>query len=180
MPPKIRSTRERLRQTLAFEALGLALVTPLYSAAAHEGLDESFALLALLSAAVMLWSALFNTLFDLVEQLRWGRAASDRPQLVRVAHAALHEVTSVLVCCPLIYATTELSWSQALAADLGLSSGYAIYGYFFHLAYDRWRPAPGATSHSEVLGPRPHAASSRFGHTPTVATWTDAKREKLG
>lgn len=138
-------------QTLAFEGLGLALVTPLYSAAAGERLDESLALLVLLSGVVMGWSALFNTAFDLVEKRRCGRAASDRPHLARLVHAALHEFTSLLVCCPLIYATTELTWSQALLADLGLTVSYATYGYVFHLAYDRLRPVRGPAAQFTAL-----------------------------
>jgi uncharacterized membrane protein len=148
-PRAVRSPRERLIQTLWFEALGLAIVSPLFAQVAGGSAGESFILLAVLSAAVMVWSALYNTAFDWVEHRRTGRLASDRPHSLRLVHAVGHEVTAVVVTWPLIVALTSLSWLEALAADIGLTLAYALYGYLFHLGFDQWRPV--CTESSEPL-----------------------------
>ena len=143
MPGDVRNTRnarERLRQTLCFEAGGLLLVAPLYALLAGARVRDSLALIAVLTLLVMGWSALFNTAFDLVEHRLSGRLASQRPQWLRVLHALLHEASAVVLTWPTIVAMTGLSWSAALVADIGLTLAYALYAYVFHLVYDACRP----------------------------------------
>lgn len=136
----LRGARERVIQTLCFEGLGLALVVPLYAWVAGAGVGDSLAMIAAVSVVVMAWSALFNTIFDIVERRRIGRVASDRPHGLRTLHALAHETSAVVVSCPVIYAMTPLSWGEAVLADLGLTLVYAGYAYLFHLAFDRLRP----------------------------------------
>lgn len=136
----LRSARERLLQTLWFEGFGLLLVAPAYAWVAGSGAAESLRLVASVSVAVMLWAALYNTVFDMVERRRTGRVASDRPHALRTAHAVGLETSSVLVTWPLIWTLTDLGWLGALLADFGLGLVYAVYGYAFHWAFDRLRP----------------------------------------
>jgi uncharacterized membrane protein len=154
--PPIRSARERLIQTLWFEGIGLAIVAPLYGWVAGMGLGDSFGLIASVSIVVMAWSALFNTLFDLVERRLAGRVASERPHRWRTVHATLHELTALVVSCPVIYAMTDLGWWGALLADLGLTVAYAAYAYVFHLAFDRLRPVGQAGRIPGALGRNGH------------------------
>lgn len=143
MPGDIRYTRdarERLRQTLCFEAGGLLLVAPLFALSAEARMRDSFALIAVLTLLVMGWSALFNTAFDFVEHRLSGRLASQRPQWLRGVHALLHEASAVVLTCPTIVAMTGLSWGAALVTDIGLTLAYALYAYVFHLIYDACRP----------------------------------------
>lgn len=140
MPAGLRSARERVIQTLWFEGLGLLLVAPAYAVVTGATAGESFVLIAALSLTVMLWAALYNTVFDIVERLRTGRVASDRPHGLRTLHAIGLEASSVVVTWPLVWALTPLSWWGALAADLSLAVVYAAYGYGFFWAFDRLRP----------------------------------------
>ena len=139
-PGAIRSGRERLIQTLWFEALGLLIVSPLFAHFAGASMGESLTMLIVLSFAVMGWSALYNTAFDLIEVRCTSRVASDRPHGLRVAHTIGLEVTAALLTWPLIVALTTLGWLEALVADIGLTLTYALYGYLFHLGFDRLRP----------------------------------------
>lgn len=136
----IRNWRERVTQTLWYEGVGLALVSPLYAWASGSAGRESLLLLATLSLVVMAWAALYNTLFDWVERRYTGRVASDRPRALRTVHAIGLESSAVLLTCPVILVMTELSLAAALLANLGLTAVYAVYGYAFHWAYDRLRP----------------------------------------
>ncbi len=139
-PGAIRSRRERLIQTLWLEVLGWLIVSPLFAHFAGTSVVESLMLLITLSAAMMFWAALYNTAFDLIELRCTGRVASDRPHGLRIAHTIGFEVTAALVTWPLIVALTTLGWIEALAADIGLTLIYALYGYLFHLGFDRLRP----------------------------------------
>jgi uncharacterized membrane protein len=137
---RLRSRRERALQTLCFEALGLTLVSPLFAWFADASSGDSLRVLAALSVAVMCWSALYNTLFDLADLLCTGRVASERPRGLRLVHAIGLETTATLVTWPLLVWLTPLGWLDALAAELGLTAAYAAYGYCFHLGFDHLRP----------------------------------------
>jgi uncharacterized membrane protein len=52
----------------------------------------------------------------------------------------------MLVTWPLIMLVTGFGWLEAIAADLGLTLAYAIYSYFFHLAFDKLRPVQADTA----------------------------------
>ena len=137
---RLRGTRERALQTLWFEGLGLMLVAPAHAWVTGTAQAQSLAMLAAVSLAVMLWSALYNAAFDHVEHRASGRVASDRPHRWRTLHAVGLELGATVVTLPLIWALTEHGWLGALAVDLGLGITYAVYGYVFHLAFDRLRP----------------------------------------
>ena len=136
----LRSARERLLQTLAYEAGGLVLSVPLVALVGGGTAAEAFALMLTLSIAVMLWSPLHNTLFDWADLRLSGRVASDRPQRWRLVHAASHEATTVVVTLPILMWLGGLGFWAALVTDLGLTLLYTAYAYLFHLLYDRLRP----------------------------------------
>jgi uncharacterized membrane protein len=140
MTQGVRGSRERLIQTLWFEGVGLLGVAPLFALATGSSGGDSFVVVAAVSVAVMLWAALYNTVFDRIEYRHTGRVASDRPHRLRTVHALGLEVSSVVVTTPLIWALTDLGWWGALVADLGLAAAYTVYSYAFHWAYDRLRP----------------------------------------
>jgi uncharacterized membrane protein len=127
-------------QTLSFEVGGLAVITPVFALVTDTQLGTSFGLLLAVSLVVTLWTAFFNTTFDLVEHRLTGRLASNRPHRWRTLHAVLHEATAVIVSCPVIWALTDLGWIDGLLVDLGLTVAYAVYAYLFYWGYDRLRP----------------------------------------
>ena len=136
----LRSLRERMYQTLAYEFFGLVLIAPLISAAIGLSSGESVMLLVWVAFACMVWSPLHNIAFDRAEWNLARRVASDRPQGWRMVHAASHEATSVVVTTPLIMLISGLGLFDALALDLGLTVAYTGYAYVFHMAYDWLRP----------------------------------------
>ncbi len=89
---------------------------------------------------MMIWSPIHNTLYDLVEWRMMRRVASDRPHTDRVLHALSHEVTAAVVTVPILMFLSDLGFTEALLADIGLSGVYALYAYAFHCFYDRLRP----------------------------------------
>jgi uncharacterized membrane protein len=136
----LRSLRERLYQTLAYEFFGLVLIAPLISVAIGLSGSESVMLLVWVAFACMVWSPVHNIAFDWAEWTLARRVASDRPQGWRMVHALSHEATSVVVTTPLIMLVSGLGMLDALALDLGLTVAYTAYAYTFHMAYDWLRP----------------------------------------
>jgi uncharacterized membrane protein len=136
----IRDWWERAIQTLCYEAGGLLVVGPIWKFATGDSATESAFLLICLSVAVMIWMAAYNSIFDVVEYRLTGLVASVRPHRWRIVHALGLEVSAMIVTWPLIMLITDLTWLEAIAAEIGLTVAYAVYSYFYHLCFDRLRP----------------------------------------
>jgi uncharacterized membrane protein len=136
----LRSGRERLLQTLFYEIGGLLIILPIYAMFTGHAMSESLVLLVAVSIATMTWACAHNIGFDYIEARLTGRVASDRPQLLRLVHAASTEITSILVTTPVIVLVSGYGWWQALMTDIGLTLFYAAYAYAFHLSFDALRP----------------------------------------
>lgn len=136
----LRSPKERLFQTLTFEAGGLLLAMPLYRLFSDAETHESAVLMLVLTLAVMIWSPLHNTVFDWLDLTVTGRAASDRPVRLRMVHAISHEVSAVTVSLPILLTLGGHTLAEALLVEFGLTLLYTGYAFFFHMVYDRMRP----------------------------------------
>lgn len=136
----LRAPKERVFQTLCFEAGGVALVSPAYAYLTGTSVAGGLTTIALLSIVVMTWAPIYNTLFDYVERAHSGRLASDRSKRLRILHAILHEASSVLLTCPLLIWLGGHSLTSALFINASLTITYAVYTFVFHMLYDRWRP----------------------------------------
>ena len=136
----LRSFRERVIQTSSFELIGIAFVSPIYAQLVGTSMAHGFALITILSIIILVWSPIYNTLFDTLERRYTNRLACKRPHKIRFVHASMHEVTAVIITCPFLIFLGGHTLSGALALNLGLTLTYSIYTYFFHIAYDRLRP----------------------------------------
>ena len=136
----VRSLKERIIQTGSFELIGIAFVSPLYAKITGASMAHGVTIIAMLSVAILIWSPVFNTLFDLIERRCTCRLACKRPHTLRIVHATLHEVTAVAITCPLLIFVGGHSLGSALALNVGLTLTYTAYTYVFHIFYDRLRP----------------------------------------
>jgi uncharacterized membrane protein len=136
----LRSLRERVFQTLLYEAGGIAIAAPIYDLIFGAGAAQSVLLMVVLSIILLVWIPLFNMLFDTVEWRLARRPASDRPHALRVLHAVGMEATSIVVTVPAIMIVGGHGFWEAVAIDIGLSLLYIAYAYVFHILYDRFRP----------------------------------------
>jgi uncharacterized membrane protein len=136
----VRTFRERVYQTLAYEAGGLVIATPFYALIFDADTSSALFLLAALSLAVLTWTPLYNTAFDWIDLRLTGRIATQRPHALRLLHATLLEASTVAVTLPLVMWLGGHGFFAAISIDAGLTVIYAAYAYVFHLAYDRARP----------------------------------------
>lgn len=136
----LRSVRERLLQTVLYEVIGIALFTPVCMVISGVTAEGGGALLVVLASLVMVWAAVYNTVFDWAEFRLTGHVASDRRPLWRGVHAILLEATACGVTLPATMVMTGLPIWQALWLEMWLTVLYACYALVFHWCYDRLRP----------------------------------------
>ena len=148
----LRSFRERVIQTGSFELIGIAFVSPVYAYLSGNSMAHGFALITALSVAILIWAPIFNTLFDVVERHFTDRLACERPHRLRIMHATLHEMSAILITCPLLMSIGGHTLGGALALNLGLTITYSFYTYIFHMTYDRIRPVQTENRDCGALG----------------------------
>lgn len=172
----LRSWRERVLQTLLYEAGGLAVVLPLYALATGHSAVESLTVLVAVSITCMLWAGLHNTSFDVVENYLSKRLASDRTQGMRMVHAASLEVTSIIVTTPVIMLMAGLSLWDALLVDIGLTVAYSAYAYIFHMVFDHYRPITVQPQSMAFAG----TSAAAFTSTPKAQRRARPQTKKFG
>lgn len=154
----LRSLRERAFQTLLYEAIGLVLIAPLCAALSGGPLLDSGMLLAVLAVIVMLWAAVYNTAFDMLEHRLSTRVASDRRRCWRIVHAILLETSACIATLPVTMAMTGMPIWEAFRLEFWLTVIYAAYAFFFHAVFDRLRPVVPISDVPSCRTSRPEAA----------------------
>ena len=130
----MRSFPDRVRHTVMFEIIGLALVIPggamLFNLpATHMGV------IGVGSATVAtLWNFVYNLGFDHA-MLRFTGHTRKSLRL-RVLHALLFEGGLILLAVPLIAALMKISLLEAFILDIGVLLFFLPYTYVYHWGYD--------------------------------------------
>ncbi|WP_137152395.1 PACE efflux transporter [Devosia sp. FKR38] len=136
----MRTTRDRIRHTIAFEIIGLALITPLGALVFAMPMHDIGVISLVSSLVAMGWNYLYNYGFDrLLLRLRGNTAKTMRE---RVIHAIVFELGLVAMLMPLIAWYLGISLWQALIMDIAVALFYMVYAFVFNLAYDRIFPIP--------------------------------------
>ena len=137
----MRSFPDRVRHTVMFEIIGLALVIPggamLFNLpATHMGV------IGVGSATVAtLWNFVFNLGFDHA-MLRF--AGHTRKSLgLRVLHALLFEGGLLVLLLPPMAWYLGMGLWETFLMDLAIVVFYVVYAFLFNLAYDRVFPVSG-------------------------------------
>lgn len=136
----MRSFPDRVRHTLLFEVIGLALVIP--GGAQLFGLPAThMGVIGVGSATVAtLWNFVYNLGFD-HGMLRFvGHTRKNLP--TRVLHALLFEGGLLLLLLPPMAWYLGMGLWETLLMDLAIVIFYVVYAFLFNLAYDRLFPLP--------------------------------------
>ena len=137
----LRSGKDRLRYSIAFEASLMALLIPAGAAFFEKSLASMGLLGLVLTLKAVLVSLAYNLAFDRVDA-RKGRVSSDRTPFGRILHAVGFELTLVVTSLPIYIWWLDLTLVEALMADLVVTSFVVAYTYLFTLGYDRAFPVP--------------------------------------
>ena len=134
----MRGTLDRIRQALAFELVGLSLVTPLTSWLFGHDIGEVGILAVVGASLATFWHYAFNWSFDRLLLALTGRVDKSLP--VRFLHAVTFETGLLVLMLPVIAWWLGITLWQALAMDVAFALFYVVYAFVFTWIYDRLFP----------------------------------------
>jgi len=129
------SPRQRkLLQALLYEAIAVLCVGPGLALGFDRPSTTTIPLAILMSTTALIWSYLFNTLFE-----RWEsrQARKGRGPLRRLAHAIGFEGGLVLLLVPVMAWWLDTTLLAALLGDLAVLAFFFVYALVFHWMFDR-------------------------------------------
>jgi uncharacterized membrane protein len=133
-----RDFKDRLRHTILFESILLAVATPILALVGHKGVQAAALSAIFLSIIAMVWNFAFNLIFDCFMVKRTGVVAKSRRH--RILNALLFELGLLALSLPVIAYTLQISILQALIVDIGFVIFALFYSYIFNYIYDRLFP----------------------------------------
>ncbi|WP_375177823.1 PACE efflux transporter [Marinobacter mobilis] len=130
----MRTTKDRIRQAVMFEAIGLLLSIPL--AALTFGLDlGKTSVLGVIGATMAtVWNYLFNLMFDHALKKIFG--STHKSIKVRFVHAVSFEFGLMLAFLPVIAWWMGIGLFEALMIDIAFVVFYLVYAFVFTWTYD--------------------------------------------
>ncbi|MFT5706341.1 MAG: putative membrane protein [Oceanospirillaceae bacterium] len=135
----IRGKWDRLRFTLIFEMLLIALIAPILAWTLERGaLDTGFVSLVL-GIKAMILNFIYNYVFDLVD-VNSGRIPTQRSVKRRIGHALGFELLLTLTSLPIIIWWLDLNLWQALIIDISVMGVVVLYTLVFTRIYDGFFP----------------------------------------
>lgn len=140
----MRSFSDRIRQSVLFEVIALAIVTPAGAWVYGTSLIDFGIAGAATATIAMVWNYVFNLAFDRA-MLRFTGSTGKRLR-TRIAHALLFEAGLCCLLVPFVAWYLALSLLDALIIDLSLVGFYLVYAFAFNWLYDIVFPIPGASS----------------------------------
>lgn len=137
----VRTGRDRLRYTVLFELLLIAILAPLGAIVLHRQVLDVGLLSVALALKAMLFNLVYNWLFDQWD-VRRGRIPTKRSFRGRILHAVGFECGLVTTSLPIVMWWLGLTLLQAILMDLAVTSIVVIYTVLFSWGYDRIFPVP--------------------------------------
>jgi len=136
----MRTARDRIRQAVSFEIIGLVIVAPLGAwLFGHDPFD--IGLLAAMAATLATgWNYVYNLGFDHA-LLRLAGRVRKRP-MERVLHALGFEGGLLVALLPIVALWLGISLWDAFVMDLFLALFYMLYAFVFTWIYERIFPVP--------------------------------------
>jgi uncharacterized membrane protein len=136
----MRTTSDRIRHTISFELIGLALVVPLGAWAFGMPMTD-IGVVGIVGATIAtVWNYAYNLVFDIALQRVTGGTRKSLP--ARVVHAVLFELGLLAILMPFLAWYLGVSLLQAFLMDVAFAAFYMVYAFVFNWAYDRVFPLP--------------------------------------
>ena len=136
----MRTAGDRIRHTISFELIGLALVVPI-GAWAFGMPMTAIGVVGVAGATIAtVWNYVYNLVFDMAMQRVTGGTRKSIP--ARVLHAVLLEVGLLAMLMPLLAWYLGISLLLAFAMDVAFALFYMVYTFVFNWAYDLAFPLP--------------------------------------
>lgn len=137
----MRTFADRLRHTISFELIGLAICTPIAAWVLGRGFGEIGTMTVFISVSAMMINYVYNLAFDHA-LLKMGRPLNVRPPWMRAVHTVLFEATLLLMTIPFIAWWLGMTMWHAFVTDISFVLFYLVYAYVFNWTYDQVFPIP--------------------------------------
>lgn len=145
----MRTTKDRIRQAISFEVIGLLLSVPLAAVVFGFDAGKTSVLGAIGATMATTWNYLFNLMFDHGLK-RW--TGSTRKSLgMRFIHAISFELGLMLAFLPIIAWWMEIGLLEALLVDIAFVLFYLVYAFIFTWCYDTVFPDNDARGQAKAV-----------------------------
>ncbi len=127
-------TTRRVVQAIFYECGAIAITAPIVGTAFDTSLGSALPLSILMSTIALTWNYIFNALFERWESVQVVRG---RSLWRRLAHGIGFEGGLVVMLVPLMVWWLDISWLEALIAEIGLLFVFFVYAVAFTWAFDK-------------------------------------------
>lgn len=134
----MRTVKDRIRHTLAFQIIGLMIFTPLASLVFGFEMHLMGTIAIVASITATIWNYIYNLLFD--HALSRIRENVDKTLSLRVLHAFLFEVGLLCLLLPFIAWYLNMTLWEAFKMDIVMATFYLVYAFIYNLVYDKVYP----------------------------------------
>lgn len=146
----MRTTKDRIRQAISFELIGLLLSIPLAALAFGFDLGRTGVLGVVGATTATLWNYVFNLVFD--HGLKRVTGSTRKTVPVRFLHAISFELGLMMAFLPVISWWMGIGLLEALIVDIAFVLFYLVYAFVFTWCYDTIFPdtdskEPATTDH---------------------------------
>ena len=119
---------------IGYEVTGLALAGIGVSLSFGESAGLGLLLTSIMAVQALIWNVIYNSLFE-----AWEARQTDRRRTIRrrILHAVCFEIGLTVLTVPVVMILLDTGFWPALGLDLMLTAFYAVYTYFYTLAFDR-------------------------------------------
>ncbi len=138
----MRTTKDRIRQAVLFETIGLLLSIPLAALAFGFDLGKTGVLGVAGATMATVWNYLYNLLFD--HGLKRLTGSTRKSLALRCLHALGFEFGLMLAFLPVIAWWMGIGLLEALLVDVAFVVFYLVYAFAFTWCYDTVFPDPDA------------------------------------
>lgn len=145
----MRTTKDRIRQAISFELIGLLLSVPLAAMVFDFDLGRTGVLGVVGATMATAWNYVFNLVFD--HGLKRFTGSTRKSVPVRFVHAISFELGLMLAFLPVISWWMGIGLLEALIVDIAFVLFYLVYAFVFTWCYDTIFP--------DTDGKRPATAS---------------------
>jgi uncharacterized membrane protein len=136
----MRTAGDRIRHTISFELIGLALVVPLGSWVFGMPMIDIGVVGVAGATIATVWNYVYNLVFDIAMQRVTGGTQKSIP--ARALHAVLFEAGLMAILTPLMAWYLGIGLLLALTMDVAFAAFYMVYTFIFNWAYDLAFPLP--------------------------------------
>lgn len=130
----MRTTKDRIRQAISFEIIGLLIAIPLAALVFGFELGKTSGLAAIGATIATGWNYLFNLMFD--HGLKRVTGSTRKTLKARFLHAISFELGLMIAFLPVIAWWMGIDLIEALIVDIAFVVFYLVYAFIFTWCYD--------------------------------------------